>query len=155
MYTLRFQQNNGERIQIFRALSPHWRPKIALITSVSLFVLRVMIQPEHEICCFRLLCIFPCSFVGPEAKHMDSEIKTLLLTVLEKPQEEKKVRNAFAILMHLRQPREKERRKRDYLHAISNDVYGACKSASTGRYFWYLQENSKVTRLVDSTDGIF
>jgi hypothetical protein len=84
MYTLRFQQNNGGRIRIFRALSPHWRPKIALITSVSLFVLRVMIQPEQEICCFRLLCIFPCSFVSPEAKHM--EIKTLLLTVLEKLQ---------------------------------------------------------------------
>ena len=35
------------------------------------------------------------------------EIKTLLLTVLEKPQEEEKVHNAFMILRHLRQPRER------------------------------------------------
>jgi hypothetical protein len=59
-----------------------------------------VIQPEHKICCFWLLPFFPCSFVSPEAKHM--EIKTLLLTVLEKPQEEEKVRNAFVILRHLR-----------------------------------------------------
>jgi len=100
MYTLQFQQTNRGRIRIFRALSPHWRPKIALITSVPLLILRVVIQPEHEICCFWLLPFFPCSFVGPEAKHM--EIKTLLLTVLEKPQEEEKMRDAFTILRHLR-----------------------------------------------------
>jgi len=96
---LQFQQANGRRIRIFRALSPHWRPKIALITSVSSFILGVVLQPENEIRWFWLLTLFPCSFVSPEAKHM--EIKTLPLTVLEKPQEEEKVCDAFTILGHL------------------------------------------------------